>query len=126
MEAICTMADVPRALFDADGALIIALSDGFARLGDGQLNYVKHAAPEATTLGPNRRIYWTEAGRIYEMDPTADGPTNDLTQLFAGSPQGQQQIACMPDGDIWVEGCATRRRLDGAFAAPGASSFCPK
>ena len=117
MEAICTMAAVPRALFDADGALIIALSDGFARLGDGQLNYVKHAAPEATTLGPNRRIYWTEAGRIYEMDPTADGPTNDLTQLFAGSPQGQQQIACMPDGDIWVEGCATRQRLDGAFAA---------
>ena len=119
MEAICTLATTPHALFEphSDGDLIVALSDGLALVRNGQFSHLNRSAPEMVTLGPDGHLYWTEAGHIYEMDPAADAPANELTQLFANNPQGRQQIACMPDGDIWVEGCTTRRRLDGTFVA---------
>ncbi len=119
MEIICPLAAAPHALFStgADGDPIVILADGIARLHDGQLCYLTRANPAGATLGPDGRVYWTEAGRVRAIDPFESAPIDDLAPLFAGTVQGQQQIACMPDGDLWVEGCATRRRLDGQFAA---------
>ncbi len=119
MEAICALSAVPRALFElhSDDDLTVALSDGLALVRNGQFGYLNRSATEMVTLGPNGHLYWTEAGHIYEIDPAADAPANEVTHLFANGPQGRQQITCMPDGDIWVEGCTTRRQIDGTFVA---------
>ncbi len=118
MERICTLTAPPRAFFETDdGGLVLVVADGLARVRDRRLHYLAHAAIDAAALGPDGRAYWTQGARIYSAETKVDSPAHDLTALFAGRAQGRRQITCTPDGDVWVEGCTTRRDLTGCYVA---------
>ena len=66
------MAAVPRTLFDADGALIIALSDGFARLGDDQVTQIVPASASEDFSWFARTwnvpaVYWAVGGTAPQL-----------------------------------------------------------
>lgn len=118
MHLITSLPSAPHTLlaFD-DGRLVLAFADGLARLEGGALDFIHRGAIDRATRGPDGRIYCTDDQRILCYDLERGGEPQDVTASFAGSPAGLGQITCTPDGEIWVEGCAARRRLDGTFCA---------
>lgn len=117
MDWICSTTGPTHTILELDG-------DALALIGLGGIDVVRGAsctrlldAPvDAAARGPDNAIYYTNGEAIACLALDEQAPT-DLSAQFAGTPQGRRGIRCAPDGEIWVEGCANRRRVDGTFAA---------
>ncbi len=117
MDLVCELPGAPSALFDHDGErLSLAFADGLAILEDEGLGFFAGGPLDGAARGPDGCYYCTRGDRILRFDPLGHGEPDDISASFAGQVQGRGRIACTPDGDIWVEGCTTRRRPDGSFA----------
>jgi len=118
MNLISQLPSAPHTLLEHDDKrLVLAFSTGLAVLKNGVLDFVVQGAIDSTARGPDGRYYCTQAEQILRLDLEQGGEPEDITAAFAGHPQGKRQVICTPDGDIWVEGCTTRRRLNGTFLA---------
>ncbi|MBM3278421.1 MAG: hypothetical protein FJY95_10125 [Candidatus Handelsmanbacteria bacterium] len=125
MERIIRLPARPLALFELDSRrLVAALSEGLALLDQGVLTYLDRDAIDGVAHAPDGSCYWTCGDRIFRLEPGAAGP-EEVTARFAGRPQGQRQVSCTGDGDLWVEGCATRRQPSGQFVSNPAAPTVP-
>jgi hypothetical protein len=125
MELITRLPARPLALFELEARrLVAALSDGLALLDQGALTYLDRGAIDSAAQAPDSSCYWTRGDRIFRFELGAGGP-EEVTSRFAGQPQGRRQVFCTGDGDLWVEGCATRRRPNGQFAPNPAAPTVP-
>ena len=98
-----------------DDRLIIQFGDGFATLLDGIINYDVRGDINCSVMGPRGCMYWTEAEQIFCIDLKNGGCAQEVTANFSGHPSGRKSVQCSPDGSIWVEGCRTRKLLNGTF-----------
>ena len=127
MKQISSLPDTPHTLMDhADGHLVIASAGGLAQFRDDALQVVDAGVTHSAARGPDGHYYCTRSGRVLRFD-IADGSDNsrdrDVTASFAGCVHGNGEIVCTPEGDLWVEGCTTARRLSGAYTTtPGSPS----
>ena len=118
MDRICDLPADPYALLEHDGKrLVLAFADGLAVLSDETLSFIDRGAMNGAARGPDGCIYCTRGEQILCFDVDRGGAPEDVTGSFAGTPAGERQVVCTPDGDIWVEGCTTRRCLNGTFHA---------
>ena len=118
MELVYRWSAAPHSLLDCgDKGLALAFADGLALFDGDQLHFLARGPIDAMTRGPDGRIYWTQSEDILCCDLVPGADAQLMSSAFAGHPMGKRQITCTPDGDIWVEGCSTRRRLDGRFSA---------
>ncbi|MBT5060050.1 MAG: hypothetical protein HOM68_26145 [Gemmatimonadetes bacterium] len=137
MKQIASLADTPHTLMDhAEGHVVIASAGGLVQFTDDALQVVDAGVTHSATRGPDGSYYCTRSGRVLCFDleanrglaPDAMEPT-DVTTAFAGTVHASGQIVCTPDGDLWVEGCTTARRLRGAYTptpdSPSASIPAP-
>ena len=124
MELITRLSAAPHHLFEHDcEGLVLAFADGLAILEDGVLDFIVRESIDDAARGPDGRYYCTRGDRILRFDVERGGELEDITATFAGHPRGRGRITCTPDGDLWVEGCTTRRRLNNTFApTPAAPS----
>ena len=121
MDLIAKLPAAPHTLLEHDDErLILAFSDGLAVLKDAVLEFVAHGSIDGAARGPDGRVYCTREDHILRFDVEQNGESENMTAAFAERPQGRRRVECTPDGDIWVEGCTTRRRVNGTFlATPG-------
>ena len=118
MDLVCALPSAPHTLLEhRDHRPFLAFSTGLAVIQDGALDVVVQGAIDSAARGPDGHYYCTRADQILRCDLERGGEPLDLSAAFAGRPQGKRQIVCTPDGDIWVEGCTTRRHLNGTFLA---------
>lgn len=121
MDLICPLRSVPHTMLDLDGRrLALASADGLAVLDDADLAFLDRGRLDRIARGPGGCIYGTRTdsiggSRILRFDADSGGEPVDITETFAGRPGGEHHVVCTADGTIWVEGCTTRRRLDGSF-----------
>ena len=127
MDRICDLPAEPHSLLELDDErLILAFADGLALLSGEALSFIDRGIIDAAARGPDGRIFCTRGEKILCFDVDRGGEPEEVTGSFAGTPEGRLQIVCTPDGDIWVEGCATRRRLNGTHqATPGFHGAVP-
>lgn len=126
MERINGLPTRPHALFELDSQrLVVALSDGLAMLDQGILTYLDRGAVDSAAQAPDGSCYWTRGDRIFRLEPGAAAGPEEVTDRFAGRPQGRRQVACTGDGDLWVEGCTTRRQPGDQFAPNPAAPSVP-
>jgi len=116
MNLIATLPAAPHALIE-DDHLVLAFADGLARLDNTGLDFVVRGPISGAARGPDGCIYCTQGASILRYNLEQGGAGQDISAAFAGSPQGQKRVVCAPEGDLWVEGCSTRRRPNGIFQA---------
>ncbi len=118
MDLICKLPAAPHAIIEHDDHhIVLAFADGLALFDGTSLNFVVRGEVAGAVRGPDGCIYYTQAEKICCCDLKRDATSQDITAAFAGVPQAQKRIICTAEGDIWVEGCTTRRRPDGTFQA---------
>ena len=118
MDLITQLPSPPLTLVRSlDGQLVLAFADGLALLRGGALEFLDHGPVDGAALGPDGAIYCTRGARILRFEVAPGSAPRDVTASFAGTPEGQRQVTCTPDGALWVEGCASHRRLDGTFCS---------
>ena len=118
MDLICKLPAAPHAIIEHDDhRLILAFADGLALFDGTSLDFVMRGEVTTAARGPDGRIYYTQDEKILCCDLEQDPISQDITAAFADVPQAQKRIICTAEGDIWVEGCTTRRRPDGTFQA---------
>lgn len=116
MEPIAYLPAAPAAVFDGgEGELVLVFAAHIAALRKGRLEPLASGEVGGAALGPDGRLYCTLGSRVLSIDPHRPGEPAELTARFGGAPEGGRRVACMPDGEVWVEGCAKVRRPDGAF-----------
>ncbi len=116
MDLICKLSTAPHTLLeDTDGRLVLAAPDGLTTWHNDTLDTVHTGLIHSAARGPDGRIYCTGDEGLFcvTLDGTDKGAS--VAPALGGAPSGRRQVTCTPDGDIWVEGCTTRRRLDGTF-----------
>ena len=118
MDLICPLPNAPHTLIECENQrLVLAFADGLAELKGAELDFVARDEISAAARGPDGHIYCTSGDSILRYDLSQASAPQDITPAFAGTPQGDKRIVCTPEGDLWVEGCSTRRCLDGSFHA---------
>ena len=118
MEWISKLPTAPLTFIDHDdNRLVLAFADGLAVLNDTTLDFVVRESIDSAARGSDGRFYYTRGEQICCCNLASDNTPQDISSAFAGNPQGQLRITCTPTGDIWVEGCTTRRDLNGTFQA---------
>ena len=118
MDLICSLPNAPHTLIECENQqLVLAFTDGLAELKGAELDFVVRDEISAAARGPDGHIYCTSGDRILRYDLNQASAPQDITPAFAGTPQGHKRIVCTPEGDLWVEGCSTRRCPDGSFHA---------
>ena len=116
MNFITTLPSCPHSLWDyGNDSILLAFTDGLAVLDAGTLNYIFHGGLDGVSRGPDRCYYGTQGNKIIRIDVERDGVVQDISAAFSGQPAGRGQVVCAAAGDIWVEGCGTRKRSDGSF-----------
>lgn len=128
MDRICPATGTPHTILELDNAFALVGFEGVELVRDTSRTRLFDAPVDAAVRGPDDAVYCTSGGAIFRVPPDGRTPT-DLTARFAGTPQGRRRIRCAPDGEIWVEGCANRRRADGGFVGnplpPTGIDLCP-
>ncbi len=119
MELITRLPAAPHGLFgDGEEGLVLVFADGVGVVRDQHLDWIGRGAVDGAAAGPDGRIYCTRGTQVMRFQRRPDrGDPEDVTASFGGGAAGRGRVVCTPDGDVWVEGCPKRRRLDGSFQA---------
>jgi hypothetical protein len=133
LDLISPLPFAPHALFEHDNDdLVLASADGLATFSHGVVDVIYQGSInlgpiDAATRSPEGQYWCTHGERIISVDVANRTEPRDVTASFGGSITGRRQIVCTPDGEIWAEGCSTRRCLDGSFISvpPSPSGNAP-
>ena len=125
MELIARLPVAPRALFgQGEDGLFLSFAEGLGVVKGGVLEFLLRGELGGATRSPDGALYCTLGTKVLCLAPGSPRGPQELNAAFGGPPQGGRRVYCTPEGDIWIEGCPKRRRLDGSFSAvpdsPGA------
>lgn len=116
MELISRLPAAPRAMFaHGQDELVLVFAQGLARVRSG-LEWLLRGEVGGAGRDARGALYCTLGTRVLRLEQGKAAEPEDLSAAFGGVPGGARRVSCTPEGDLWVEGCAKRRRLDGSFA----------
>ncbi len=116
MELICPLPAAPRALFGCgEDEVVLVFAQGLASVRAGQFDWLQRGEVGGAARDAHGALYCTIGMQIAFLEEGRVAEPQELSAAFGGPPGGARRVCCTPDGDLWVEGCAKRRRLDGSF-----------
>ncbi|MBT6146264.1 MAG: hypothetical protein HOH74_12580, partial [Gemmatimonadetes bacterium] len=105
----------PRAIWGGGRkGVMLAFGDGLASVQGEVVDYVSRTSVDAAAPGPDDAIYITRGPHVLRFGAELHGEPDDVTAVF-GVPSHAGRVLRGPCGEVFVEGCARHRRLNGTY-----------